>query len=128
MNRTILLLAVTLSGCFLQNINATERLQDQVYAFNDETRWGRVDLAAQRVAPDYRQSFLQTHHGWGTEIQISDAELTNLQIANDSESATALVFVSWYDMQTMEVHGTTLRQRWTKSAGPYQLAGEDIVG
>jgi hypothetical protein len=123
-----LVFGLVLSGCFLQNMQATERLQDQVYALNDETRWGRIDLAAQRTTPEYRTDFLISHRGWGNDVQISDAEVTNLTLATDSESAAALVTVSWYDMHTMEAHTTTLRQRWTKSSGPYVLAGEELLG
>lgn len=123
-----LLLALASAGCVFQNMQMTERLQDQVYALNDETRWGRIDLAAQRVVPAYRSRFLELHQGWGTSVQVAETELTNLALAEDGQSAAALVTVSWYDMQSMEAHTTHLRQRWTKSDGPFALAGEEIVG
>ena len=110
-----------------QNLTPTRQLTEQVYALNDETRWARIDLAADRVAPVYRPRFATTHARWGREIQIADTDLTHVQLAADEETATSLVAVSWYDNATMIVRASVLRQHWVKIDGGYLLDGEEVV-
>ena len=124
------LLAFSLSGCILENLSGTRQLTDQVYALNDEIRWARIDLATERVAPDYRPTFLAQHRLWGHDIQIADSDTTHVQISDDSDSATSLVTLSWYDERTMELHTTVIQQRWVKDGdmGAFQLDLVRIVG
>jgi len=129
--RAISVLAVCslmLAGCIFQNLSSSRQLTDQVYAFNDEIRWARIDLATERVAPEYRAEFVLAHRMWGHDIQIADADMTHVQIADDSASATSLVTFSWYDERTMRLHSTVIQQRWTKTDDAFLLEGEDIVG
>ena len=123
----VAVLVIGLSGCIFQNLSPTRRLTDQVYALNDETRWGRVDLASQRVAPEYRVAFLQTHRSWGRDIQIADTDLTNVVMAPDSDSATSLIAVSWYDQRTMTLHGSVLEQQWKRLEDHYVLETERVI-
>ena len=115
-------------GCIFQQFSATQQLTEQVYAFNDETRWARVDLAADRVAPAYRARFAVTHAQWGSRVQIADTDLTRVQLAEDEETASSIVSVSWYDSDTMIVRGSVLRQHWVSTDNGYLLDGEEIVG
>lgn len=115
------------SGCSLMHQLAPEnRVQDQVYALNDESHWGRVDLAAGRVARSYRQAFVASHRSWGRSIAIGDHDVTN--IAMQPEGAQSLVTFQWIDQSTMELHETTVRQTWASEGEGYALVGEDIVG
>jgi hypothetical protein len=114
-------------GCMFQNLSPTRMLTDQVQALNDETRWARVDLAADRVAPDYRTTFLASHRGWGRDIQIADAELTNVALAAGEETASSLVTISWYDLSTMEVRSSTIVQHWIKTDNGFLLDEERVT-
>lgn len=115
-------------GCMFQHLAPTQQLTEQVYAYNDETRWARIDLAADRVAPAYRATFAVSHARWGSEIQIADTDLTRVQLAGDEETAMSLVTVSWYDSATMLVRGSVLRQRWVSTPNGFLLTGEEVVG
>lgn len=129
--RASLVLAVCtlcISGCIFQNLSTSRELTDQVYAFNDEIRWARIDLATERVAPDYRAEFVLAHRMWGHDIQIADADMTHVQIADDSETATSLVTFAWYDERTMRLHNTVVQQRWTKTNDAFLLEAEVVVG
>ena len=130
MRRLLCVLALTtLSGCLLQNLSATRQLTDQVYAFNDEIRWARMDLATERVAPEYRPEFLQRHRSWGHDVQIADFDTTHVQISDDMESATSLVTISWYDERTMELHTSVMQQLWVKlEGGSFMLNRVRVVG
>jgi len=119
----------TLSGCLLQNLSATRVLTDQVYALNDEIRWARVDLATERVSPEYRPVFLAQLRSWGHNVQIADSDTTHVQISDDMESATSLTTLSWYDQSTMELHTSVIQQRWVKNdGGGFMLDLVRVVG
>jgi len=129
--RSLLALAigsVILSGCLLQNLSATRQLTDQVYALNDEIRWARIDLATERVSPDYRPEFLAQHRLWGHDIQIADSDCTHVQISDDEGSATSLVTLSWYDERTMRLHTSVIQQRWVKTDNGFLLDLVQVVG
>lgn len=93
----------------------------------DETRWGRAELAADRVAPAFRERFVQAHAKWGQSIEIADVDLATLRMASDEESATAILTVSWYALDTMDLATTQIRQRWEHKGGNYVLAREAVI-
>src|SRR5690606_1549595 len=122
------LVCSALAGCIFQNLSPTQALSDQVYHLNDESRWARLDLAVQRVAPAYRQTFVDLRRDWGRHIAIADTEVSALVLAEDMESATSRVEINWYDQRSMQLRSTTLRQRWIKTEGGFLLAEETIIG
>ena len=126
---SLLLLASTLCGpgCLFQGQGRAEALADAVHGMLDETRWGRAELAADRVAPAFRARFVQAHARWGQGIEIADVDLAMLRMARDEESATAILSVSWYALDTMELSTTRVRQRWEQARGGYVLARETIL-
>jgi hypothetical protein len=93
----------------------------------DETRWGRAEHAADRVAPAFRERFVQAHTRWGAAIEIADVDLAELRMGRDEESATAILSVSWYALDTMELSTTRLRQRWEQDHGSFVLARESVI-
>lgn len=115
------------AGCIFQHMSPERQLTDQAYAYNDEVRWSRIDLAAQRVHPDYRARFLTSHAEWGSEIMIADADMTNVTFEDGQAAATTLVRFAWYDQRTMEVTGTIVSQHWTMTGDGFQLDRETIV-
>ncbi len=128
-SRTVVLLAALsslLGGCLFQNVSPTRQLSDQVYSLNDETRWGRVDLAAQRVLPAYRNAFVASRRDWGRDVAIADTEVSALVLAEDGNSATSTVEISWYDQRVMVLRGTVLRQRWAKTDAGFMLEEESV--
>lgn len=128
--RKLLPLAFTLAlgGCqLMQNINPETRLSDIVYQTNDEARWGRIDLAAGRCASGYRAVFIATHRQWGRDVRVADADVTNLSLGEADGGASSLVTYSWIDERTMELHETTVRQRWASDGDGFRLAGEEII-
>lgn len=128
MRVAIFLMCVLGSGCFMQNRATIERVGDQVQGLNDETRWGKTSLAADRVMPAFRAQFLVNHENWGTRIQIAECDLVSLRVAEDEASATSVLNVSWYRLDTMEVSQSTLRQTWHQIGRNFALFEEVIVG
>ena len=116
-----------LSACFLANSGADKKIGDAVHNLNDQARWGRINDAALLAMPDYRETFLRQHRQWGAEIQLADTEVVNIQLATDSENASAFVNYSWYAMSDMTLHETTLRQLWKAHRSSFALVSESVV-
>lgn len=126
---TSVMTVCALSGCTLiDSISPEVRLGDQVHQLNDEIRWGRVDLAAQRVAPSHRGLFVSSHRGWGTSIRIAEADVTNMQMGLPDGQAASLVTYSWFSERTMELSSTTVRQFWKGEGSGFVLSGEEVIG
>lgn len=124
-------LAIGYGGCAaMQNLNPENRLADIVYRFNDEARWGRIDLAAMSCSNEYRIPFVTSHAEWGHDIQIGDAEVTNLALGTGETGADAqsLVTYDWIDNAHMELHTTTVRQTWSGNGeGGFRLIAEVVL-
>ena len=120
-------LAFGLCGCFLTNTSPAKKIGDSVHNLNEQTRWGRISDASLLVEPSYREAFVNQHQSWGSEIQLADSEILNVQIAPGNEHANALITYSWYAMDSMTLHETTVRQRWAALGGNYALVSETVV-
>ena len=111
----------------MANMRADKKIGDAVENLNKQTRWGRINDAALLVQPDYRETFLTQHSRWGTDIQLADSEVVNIQITNDAKNASAFVSYSWYAMDDMTLYETTLRQLWESRDNGYVLSSESVV-
>lgn len=119
--------ALSLSGCIFQNVSAEERLRDAVVGYNQETRWNRIDLAQQRVAPAIRGEFRMRHHRWGRRIRVADLDILDVSVRGDErEVATAIVEIRWYDERTMIIADTIVAQDWERVPGGYLLIAETV--
>jgi hypothetical protein len=119
-------LLLWLSSCIMQNMSPETRLRDSVVELNEETRWGRMDVAKQRVAPGFREQFVLSHARWGSDIQIADSEILGVNADKDDGAATSRVAVRWYDQRTMLLSDTILRQTWQSQKQTYILMSESI--
>jgi hypothetical protein len=127
MRALVWVMSLGLSGCFMANTSPAKKLSETVQDLNEQARWGRLTDAANLVEPGYRNAFLSAHQQWGSEIKLADTEVLHVQIAADAEHANAIVNYSWYAMETMTLHETTVRQRWSAHSGGYALVSEAVV-
>ncbi len=115
------------TGCVFTNVTAEETLRDAVIGLNDEVRWNRIDLAAQRVDARFVGRFRATHHDWHRELQIADSEVVHVQMGEDRGRATARVTFRWYDERTLLLSETTLQQKWKRTMQGYMLIEEEVA-
>lgn len=114
-------------GCVFGNLGPEEKLRDAVVGLNDEVRWNRIDLAAMRVDPGFRGQFRRTHADWHRRFELADVEIIDVQTAGtEHEQATSFVTFRWYDMSTMLLAETTVRQRWRRTIHGYLLMEEAV--
>lgn len=99
--------------------------QEAASELNLNARFGRTEIAMDRVALDARDEFSAHHKGWGTTVRVADVELAGMQMHTEHD-VEVLVHVSWYRPEEQELRSTTLKQGWREKNG-WQLVAEKRV-
>ena len=129
MSRRLVFACVTLvfgASCIMQNLSPETRLRDSVVELNEETRWGRMDVAVKRVAPGFRDQFVMSHMRWGNDIQIADVEMLGMNANKEEGDAVSRVAIRWYDQRSMVISDTVVRQNWKQHKQTYILMSESV--
>jgi hypothetical protein len=91
---------------------------------NVNARFGRMELAAESIAPEGRQQFFEHRKAWGSRIRVADTELSGLQMKG-SDDCDISVRIAWYRIDDEELHVTVLRQKWRQYTEDWKLIGEE---
>ena len=110
-----------LFGCPHQSGPA--RAQEAATELNVNTRFGRMELAAERVAPAAREAFLARRKAWGGNVRVADYEVASFRMNGESD-AEMLVKVAWYRVDEGDLHVTMLKQKWHDFRGDWRLVDE----
>ncbi len=117
-------LGATLVAC-MSPMTPAAKLNETVQETNMALRFGRNDLAMERVFADARTQFIKAHKSWGTNVQIVDMELGGLEKMGEKE-AIVLVGFSWFRPSEGRLRNTIVRQTWkSEGSGPWMLANEE---
>jgi hypothetical protein len=114
--------AVSVVGC-PGPATALQQARETVQDFNAATRYGRGEIALEKVATSARDDFAAHHRAWGSGVRIADVEVAGVRSKGEHE-AEATVQVSWYRLDEQELRVTTLKQTWHDQAG-WRLTAED---
>jgi hypothetical protein len=95
-------------------------VQQTAQEMNVNTRFGRLELAGENVAPNYRARFAETRKDWGNAVRVADTELAGLQMKTPQE-ALVMVRVAWRDEK-----GRWLLTSEERGQGDLGLMGEHI--
>ena len=115
-----------LVGCTLANLTPQARFSEAAYTLNDASRWGQVDLAMQHVSPRYQERFTARHRQWGEQVSIAEVDLVRLQVADDRQSATSEINLSWFNDGGVMVKSSSITQKWEAEHGKFKLVDEAI--
>lgn len=88
-------------------------------------RFGRSQLVAERIAPTEKGDYTRTHHAWGTDVRVTDAEMDGFHMKPGDEEAEVNVRVAWYRPDEGELRTTVLRQTWKDYKGAWLLSHEE---
>jgi len=121
-------LVFAVTGCMFESLSASQRFNESSFMLNDAARWGRLDVARSMVDGSYVQKYQVRHQDWGHRIQIAEADVVSLQLDEDKDGATSQVQVSWYSTDTMNLHASTIVQRWRADGQSFLLVDELIQG
>lgn len=117
-----------LAGC-MGGMSPAMKLDDAVKETNDAARFGRTDLAVERVVPEARAAFVKRHRLWGGDVRIVDVEYGGVEKMTEAE-AVILVGFGWFRPNEGVLRNTMVRQTWRNDhgRGPWYLLDEERVG
>ena len=115
-------LALVLTAC--GGVTPASRVQEAAQDLNTAARFGRMDVALERVGKNGREDFVRHHLGWGKAVRIVDYEFQGLAL-RDKEHADVFLTVGWQRPEEGEVRGTSVTQHWKDHRGNWLLESEE---
>jgi hypothetical protein len=116
------LLAASTMACGLVGQSKPAMAQEAALELNLNARFGRMELAAERVSPKARDQFFDRRRAWGGSVRIADYDMTGLKMKGDAETC---VKIAWYRANEGDLRVTTLKQKWHSDAkGDWKLTEE----
>ena len=110
----------------------TARARDSIREFNTQTRFGRIEIAAENVAPEYQHDYAEHRRQWNALYHVTDVTLAELKeaprVSGKPSQLIAIAQVAWYRSDVGEVDGTSVSQTWTARGASYFLTEEHVVG
>ena len=103
-----------------------QRMQDAANDLTTATRFGRMDMALERVSHASRDEFVRKHAAWGSTIRIADCDLSGLRFL-DKEHAAVTLTISWQRIEESDLRGTQISQKWKDHRGRWLLESEERV-
>jgi hypothetical protein len=119
-------LSVFALGCPLGGQSKPARAQEAALELNLNARFGRMELAAEHVAPKARDQFFDRRKAWGGNVRVADYDMTGLKMHGEDDAET-FVKVAWYRANEGDLRVTTLKQKWHDFKGDWKLTDESRV-
>jgi hypothetical protein len=91
-------------------------VQQSAQDLSVDARFGRMELAMEKVATAERDEFAAHHRAWGSQIRIADIELVGTR-RKSADEIRVLLHVSWYRPEENELKQTTIEQIWSNTNG-----------
>ena len=85
---------LSLTAC-LTAAHGPAKAQEAAMDMNVNARFGRMELATEKVSPKGRTEFLEHRKSWGGRVRVADTELAGLHMV-DEDNAEVTVKVAWY--------------------------------
>ncbi|WP_437966699.1 hypothetical protein WMF04_45190 [Sorangium sp. So ce260] len=124
MRRFLLALSlVPLAGCGIAPSNS-QRLTEAALEMNTAARFGRMDVALERVGSRAREDFMSRHADWGTRLRVVDVEFGGFEMTQRDE-AEVYLDVLWLRNDEATVRSTRVAQRWRDERGHWELVDEE---
>ncbi len=121
------LASTALAGCPAIHQSPGARAQEAANELNVNARFGRMEMAAEKVAPKAREAFMDRRKAWGNRVRVADYELAGMKMMKEDAEAEMFVKVAWYLVDEGELHVTTVKQSWRDFKGDWKLVEETRV-
>jgi hypothetical protein len=125
MRTAFVALALVLVACGVLPSSGA-KLQEASQEHNVNARFGRLEMAVERVDPKEREQWARRHAGWGNKVRIADTETSGTRLVSQTEGEV-MVRVAWYRPDEQELHVTTIKQKWKDVNGEWKLVDEARV-
>ena len=113
-------------GCAIAE-GPRQKLDRGVFQFHEGLRWGRHSDVLPVVDEQAREHFEKMHAGWGTDIQISSADVIQMVYDDKNRKAVVNVRFSWFRKREMDAYETVTRQNWEYRTGKWWLVAEEYL-
>lgn len=114
-----------LTGCPFADKQSLAR--EAANDLNLNTKFDRTQLVMERVAAKERADFTRTHHAWGGEVRVTDAEVAGFKMLS-KDAAEVQVHVAWFFLGEGELKSTVLKQKFEDDKkGNFLLVSEERV-
>jgi hypothetical protein len=101
--------------------------RDAASELNLNSRFDRTQMVMEHVAAKERAEFTRSHHAWGGEVRVTDAEIAGFKMINPNE-AEVQVHVAWFLLGEGELRSTVLRQKFEDDKkGHFLLVREERI-
>ena len=117
------LAAFALAGC-IGPLTPAQRVQEAAQDMNTAARFGRMDIAFERVSNKGREDFAKRHAAWGSRVRILDYDFQGLAL-KDQETAEVMVTIGWQRPDESDIRSTTIVQHWKDHRGSWLLESEE---
>jgi hypothetical protein len=119
------------AGLFLVGCPAHQstqaRMQEAAQELDVNARFGRMEMAAEHVAPTAKEQFFERRKAWGNRVRVADYEVAGMRLAKGDEDAEMIVKIAWYRVDEGDLRQTTVRQKWHDFKGAWKLTEETRV-
>ena len=122
-----LFLSVLLAAGCATPLTPGQRAREAAYDYAMAVRFGRTDMALERVSPSDRAGFAARHAAWGSAVRILDCELVGIS-QQSTEVAKVLLNVGWQRVDEAEMRVTQISQTWRDHRGSWLLMSEQRTG
>ena len=102
-------------------------MQEAAQELNVNARFGRMEMAAEHVAPTAKEQFFERRKAWGNRVRVADYEVAGMRLAKGDEDAEMIVKIAWYRVDEGDLRQTTVRQKWHDFKGAWKLTEETRV-
>jgi hypothetical protein len=91
-----------------------EDLVFDLRTYHEGLRWRRYEQAADYIAPDDRNAFLDHREEIDKDLRIDDYETVRVTISTEKQEAVVQVKYVWHLDTVGTVHETTVEEQWKK--------------
>jgi hypothetical protein len=91
---------------------------------NDGVRWNRLEQATAHMAVADRRHFADRHAPLADELEVTDYDVTRIDIDQKHDTATVIVDVSWSMKRRGLLERTVVEEKWALHGGDWMLTRE----
>jgi hypothetical protein len=121
--RWVAVAALLLCACADQ-FSRREQLLAVVKEYNDGVRWNRLEQSAIHLAPSDRRHFADRHAPLADELEVTDYDVTRVEIDQKHDTATVVVDVQWSMKRRGLLERTVVEEKWSLHNGDWLLTRE----
>lgn len=102
-------------------------MQEAATELNVNARFGRMEMAAEHVAPTAKEQFFERRKAWGNRVRVADYEVAGMRLMKGEDDAEMIVKIAWYKVDEGDLRQTTVRQKWHDFKGSWKLTEETRI-